>query len=68
MFEFVYLFEAIVGLVKLKINYVDLVVKRVNIVRTHSHLELVIFARSESDTIVLEVALVSVDLFGFLFF
>jgi hypothetical protein len=54
--------ESVVGFAKVKINYIYLVVHGVCVVGTHCHLEFVIFARSECNSVVVEVALVGINL------
>jgi len=62
MLKFVNFLEAIIWLVKVQVNDVDLVVHRVSVVRPYSHLELVIFTGSKSNGVVIKVTLICIDL------
>lgn len=60
--NFIYFLEAVIRLFEPQVNDVDLVVHAVSVVASHCHHELVVLAGPESYSVVLEVALVSVDL------
>lgn len=66
MLKFINFFESILfmNLLKIKINYVDLIIHGICIVACYCHLKFVVFSISEGYTVILKVTLVGVSIFS----